>query len=134
RKRWIFQQYVQQLADIPDFQFNAEPPEVVNGAWITAVVFGRRHRKSKQQAMQELAALGVPSRPFVYPLSSLPAYRGKEDTCRARNPVAYDISPRGITLPGALNLPKEQIDFGCHGLRSILDPAQAAPSATGAAA
>ena len=40
----------------------------------------------------------------------------------------------GINLPGALNLTQEQIDFVCHGLRSILDPAQAAPSANGAAA
>lgn len=120
RKRWIFQQYRERLAGIPDIQLNAEPEGVVNSVWITALVFGKSHGLSKTEAMAKLLALGLPSRPFFYPLSSLPAYPGMEGIYRPRNPRAYDISARGINLPGALNLDEEQIDAVCQGIRSIL--------------
>jgi perosamine synthetase len=120
KKRWILGTYKQKLADVPDVGFNAEPPHIVNGAWITALVLGESHRLSKHQFMEKLQAVGVPSRPFFYPLSSLPAYPGAEVVYRQKNPVAYDVSSRGINLPGALNLTEEQIDFVCRGIRGVL--------------
>ena len=120
KKRWILQQYRDKLADVPDIQLNDERPGVVNGVWITALVFGTRHRMTKDRALKELAALGLPTRPFFYPLSSLPAFEGCESVYRPRNPCAYDISARGINLPGALNLEEEQIDAVCAGIRTIL--------------
>jgi perosamine synthetase len=64
--------------------------------------------------------LGLPARPFFYPLSSLPAYEGAESVYRSRNPIAYDISVRGINLPGALIMTEEQIEKVANGVRSIL--------------
>jgi perosamine synthetase len=120
KKRWIWQKYMEKLADVSDLHFNAEPEGVSNSVWITALVFGKRHGLTKAEAMKRLEALGLPSRPFFYPLSCLPAYPGAEATYRARNPLAYDISARGINLPGALNLKEEQIDAVCQGIRKIL--------------
>jgi perosamine synthetase len=120
KKRWIWHKYMEKLADVPDLHFNAEPDGVSNSVWITALVFGKRYGLTKAEAMKRLEALGLPSRPFFYPLSCLPAYPGAEATYRARNPVAYDVSARGINLPGALNLTEEQIDAVCGGLRKIL--------------
>lgn len=119
-KRAIWQRYRERLADIGDLEFNAEPEGVYNSVWITALVFGKSHRMDKPTAMAELEKIGVPSRPFFYPLSSLPAYPGQETTFRPRNPRSYDIASRGINLPGALNLTDDQIDFVCDGIRKIL--------------
>lgn len=120
RKRWILKCYQEKLADIEDLEFNTEPEGGVNGAWNPALVFGKNHNTTKFDAMDKLKALDLPSRPFYYPLSSLPAYPGCEPIYRPRNPRAYDISVRGICLPGAYVLTEEQIDMVCNGIRNIL--------------
>ncbi len=120
RKKGQLRVYRERLNDIDDIELNPEPEGGVNGAWITTVVFGKSHNLTKQEAMKKLIKIGIPSRPFFYPLSSLPAYPG----CRAKyeplNPVAYDISQRGINLPGAANLTEDQMDRICEGIKTIL--------------
>jgi perosamine synthetase len=120
KKREIWQMYKERLADIEDIEFNAEPEGVFNSVWITAMVFGRSHNLSKQEAIDRLAEINVPARPFFYPLSSLPAYPGLEEKYRPLNPNAYDISARAINLPGALNLTEDQIDFVCDGIKKVV--------------
>ena len=120
RKRWIYESYKERLADIPDIELNAEPQGVFNGVWITALVFGHSHGMTKSESMRLLQERGIPARPFFYPLSALPAYPGAEQRYRSRNPKAYDISSRGINLPGALSLSIDQIDDVCEGVKAIL--------------
>ena len=120
KKRWIFESYKKKLGDIEDIQFNAEPEGVFNSVWITGLLIGKSYNMSKLEAMDKLKALGLPTRPFFYPLSSLPAYPGCEAVYRPRNPRAYDICARGINLPGALIMTEEQIDVVCAGIRKIL--------------
>jgi perosamine synthetase len=120
KKRWILGRYRELLADIPDIELNPEPEGGVNGVWITALVAGRSHGLTKQDMMQQLNAMDLPSRPFFYPLSSLPAFPGSEERYRSANPRAYDISSRGINLPGALILTDEEIVRYCHGLQRML--------------
>jgi perosamine synthetase len=120
KKRQQLKMYKEKLKDIPDIQFNPEPPGGVNGAWITGLVFGKSHKITKLDAMEKLMKLGLPARPFFYPLSSLPAYPGFREKYEKLNPVAYDVSARGINLPGAANLTEEQMDKFCDGIRIIL--------------
>jgi len=120
RKRWIFNSYKQKLSDIEDLQFNDEPEHVYNSVWITGLVFGKSHNMSKADAMSKLDEIGIPSRPFFYPMSSLPGFQGNEKENQRLNPRAYDISSRGINLPGALITTEDQIDAVCNGIRTIL--------------
>jgi perosamine synthetase len=113
--------YKERLSDVDDIELNPEPEGVVNGAWITAVVFGKSYNLTKHDAIEKLAKLGLPVRPFFYPLSSLPAYPDCQKKYEPLNPVAYDISLRGINLPGAANLTEEQIDRICDGIKVILN-------------
>jgi perosamine synthetase len=120
RKRWIYECYKQRLAETEDLEFNAEPAHIFNSVWITGLVFGNSHKLTKQDAMARLEKLGIPSRPFFYPLSSLPAFPGYEALYKESNRRAYDISSRGINLPGALNLTEDQIDAVADGIKTIL--------------
>jgi len=121
KKREIFHMYKERLKDIEDLQFNYEPEWIFNSVWVTGLVFGKSHNMSRVDAIKKLEAIGVPSRPFFYPLSFLPAYPDyDENEYRKRNPVAYDISSRGINLSCALNLTEGQIDVICDGIRKIL--------------
>jgi perosamine synthetase len=120
RKRLQLQMYRERLSEIDNIELNPEPPGGVNGAWITGLVFGKSHNMTKLKAIEEAAKLGVPLRPFFYPLSSLPAYPGFREKYEPLNPTAYDISARGVNLPCAANLTERQIDKICDGIKTIL--------------
>jgi len=120
KKRWIFENYKERLGDIEDIQFNPEPEGGFNSVWITGLLIGESYNLTKVQAMERLQVLGLPTRPFFYPLSSLPAYPGQKEIHCQRNPIAYDICNRGINLPGALIMTESQIDKVCQGVRKIL--------------
>jgi len=104
QKRHFLQMYRDGLKNIDDIQLNPEPEDGINGAWITGLLIGKSHHLTKLEAIDELEKLGIPSRPFFYPLSSLPAYPNQQKKYQTLNPVAYDICERGINLPTAGNL------------------------------
>lgn len=120
KKRWIWQGYKNRLEKVPDILFNPEAEGVYNGVWATALIFGKSHRMSREDALQELPKLGVPTRPFFYPLSSLPAYPGRSAEGKEKNPVAYDVSSRGINLPCALNLTEDDLNTVAAGIKKLL--------------
>lgn len=119
KKRWIWQGFRDRLADVPDILLNPEPQYVKNGVWAPALVFGRSHDMTRDRALQEIPKLGLPVRPFFYPLSSLPAF-DREEEGRRNNPVAYDVSARGINLPCALNLTGADLDRYSAGVKQLL--------------
>jgi len=120
KKRWIWLGFKERLADIPDLLLNPEPAQVYNGVWCPALVFGKSHAMTRDRALAEMPKLGLPVRPFFYPLSFLPAFPGREARGRKSNPVAYDTSERGINLPCALNLTEDDLDIYARGLRRLL--------------
>lgn len=120
RKRWIWKGYAARLSDISGVSLNPEPSNVRNSVWNTALIFDRSTGMGRDKAMLELPKLGVPVRPFFYPLSSLPAFPGREADGRRNNPVAYDISERGINLPCALNLTEADLDTVSVGIHRLL--------------
>ena len=120
KKRWILRSYREKLAGIPDLFLNPEPNNVINGAWCTALVFGKSHNITREQAMDGFKKLGLPARPFFFPLSSLPAYGSRDEEGRSKNPTAYSVSGRGVNLPSALNLDEESIDKVCAGVRRLV--------------
>ncbi|MBW1672187.1 MAG: DegT/DnrJ/EryC1/StrS family aminotransferase [Deltaproteobacteria bacterium] len=120
RKRDQLLFYKTHLSGVEDIELNPEPEGGINGAWITALLFGKSHDITKQEAIKRLAELGIPVRPFFYPLSSLPAYPGCRERYEPRNPLSYDICSRGINLPGAANLTEDQQKRVCNGIKTML--------------
>jgi len=120
KKRWIWQGFCERLSDIPDILLNPEPEHVKNGVWATALVFGKTHGMTRDVALEELPKLGVPTRPFFYPLSSLPAFPRREKDARKNNKVAYHTSEHGINLPCALNLTENDLDVVSKGIHDLL--------------
>jgi perosamine synthetase len=119
KKRWIWKGFAQRLSEIPDLLLNPEPPHVKNGVWAPALVFGKSHGMTRDKALIEIPKMGLPVRPFFYPLSSLPAYSNTE-AGRVHNPVAHDVSARGINLPCALCLTESDLDRYSEGIYKLL--------------
>ena len=119
-KRTQLKLYKEELSSINDLRFNTEPPQGINGAWITTLVFGNDLNITKENALEFLNTREIPARPFFYPLSSLPAYGGQGDHMQEVNPISYNVSNRGINLPGAMNISKKEIKYICNQLKKLL--------------
>lgn len=122
-KRHLLERYRQAFSDVEDVHLNPEPPGGRNGAWCTALIFGRSHKVEKEYVIERLEHAGHQGRPFFYPLSSMPAYGGTTPEKEARNPVAYDLSRRGICLPAAFITTDEQLLDYCNAVRAIIGKA-----------
>ena len=122
RKRQIFSWYQRHLAGVEGVALNAESPGTRNSYWMVTIVLDARHQLPKLRLMELLDHKGIDTRPFFFPLSSLPAYRhlGGEETWRARNPTAYRLSEGGLNLPSALNLTEEQVGRVCQAVKDCL--------------
>jgi len=124
KKREIFSWYRKHLSSIEDICLNQENENVENGAWATSLVFGKSHNMSKEKMIEELTKLELPTRPFFQPLSSQPGYMKKGFNIKEykiKNPVAYNVSSRGITLPSAFELTEELAKEYCDGIKNILE-------------
>ncbi len=119
-KRKQLNMYRERLLEIKDIFLNPEPEGGINGAWITSLVFGKSHKLNKIDVIKKLEKMDIPARPFFYPLSSLPAYPMARSKYEPMNSVAYDISSRGINLPGSAILTDEQIDHVCNGVKKLI--------------
>jgi perosamine synthetase len=100
KKREIFNWYKELLKDIP-CQLNPEYENTKNSYWLPTVVFDKSLNFDRNAFFQLCKDNGIDSRPFFFPLSSLPMF---ED--RKGNIVSYDIFERGINLPSYHDLEK----------------------------
>ena len=100
KKREIFNWYKELLKDIP-CQLNPEFEHTKNSYWLPTVVFDKYLNFDREAFFELCKENGIDSRPFFFPLSSLPMF---ED--RKGNIVSYDIFERGINLPSYHDLEK----------------------------
>jgi len=121
RKREIFGWYQSALDRASGITLNAEPDATTNSVWMVTAVMDAALGWRKEDLADALAADGIDTRPFFYPLSSLPAYADSPQVAVAakRNLIAYDISPRAINLPSALSLTEDQVGFVCDRLTRL---------------
>ncbi len=119
RKREIFEWYQNALAGVTGLTLNAEPAGTHNSYWMVTVILDPQLGLGKERLIKMLSEKGIDSRPFFYPLSSLPAYAGlaQIQEMQERNRCSYTISPFGVNLPSALNLTRAQVQHICTTLK-----------------
>jgi perosamine synthetase len=65
-----------------------------------------------------LAAEGVDTRPFVYPVHTLPPYT--ETAAAGSFPVAEQLSAGGLNLPTSALLLREDVEYVCEALHAAV--------------
>ena len=122
RKREIFGWYKDYLGGVHGITLNAEPKGTRNSYWMVTVLFDQDLEIDKRSAAEYLWEAGIDVRPFFHPLSDLPAYQDSSDAERARaeNTVSYDVCGRGLNLPSAMSLTKEQVAHVSKTLKQLL--------------
>ncbi|MDP3954690.1 MAG: DegT/DnrJ/EryC1/StrS family aminotransferase [bacterium] len=108
KKRKIFSWYKKYLSKVPGVSLNVERQGTKNAYWMVTAVFDKKYKINKENLIKKLAKCNIQSRPFFYPLSSLPAIRTKVNT-----PVSYDVSSRAINLPCGQNITKADVGTVC---------------------
>jgi perosamine synthetase len=128
RKREIFSWYQEELGDLPGVSLNAETAGAVNSYWMTTVVWDAALGVSKVELAAQLRERGIDTRPFFYPLSSLPAYQNSPHAAIARQQhhAAYRVSPHGLNLPSSFRLTRDEASVVAGHLRHLLQQASAA--------
>lgn len=105
KKRQIFSWYADLLKDIPA-RMNPEYPNTKNSYWLPTLIFDKSINFDRDAFFEFMKSKNIDSRPFFYPLSSLPMFDRQK-----QNLVAYDIYSRGINLPSFHDLTFDEAEF-----------------------
>lgn len=114
RKRAIAEQYADELADVPGITMAGEAEGTTSVFWMVSALIDPPCALNRDALVIALRAEGIDSRPFFHPLDTLPPYRSERPA-----PVALDLSRRGINLPSAPTLTREQVSRICGTLRRL---------------
>ncbi|MEZ4865293.1 MAG: DegT/DnrJ/EryC1/StrS family aminotransferase [Caldilineaceae bacterium] len=114
RKREIAQQYSAALADLPGVTLPVERPDYTNVYWMYSILVDTPYPLTRDELMVALHEQNIDSRPFFYPLDTLPPYR-TATPC----PIALHLSRHGLNLPSAPALTAEQVDRICAVIRKL---------------
>ncbi len=101
---------------------NSEVPNTISSYWMVTAVAQNPNAMYKEDLMAALGKHEIDSRPFFYPLSSLPANRDflSALVTASRNQASYDISPFGVHSPCGYHVTEEQVALVCDALKETL--------------
>jgi len=103
KKREIFHYYHQHLNQLK-IQMNVEQSNVYNSYWLPTIVF-QYEGFQRDEFFKECYTKNIDSRPFFYPLSSLPMFKSRKE-----NINAYDLYSKGINLPSFHDITFNELD------------------------
>jgi len=115
RKRWINETYHHYLDDVTEVQVSTEKPRCKSIHWMTSIEIADIDNDRRLEIIRLLKERNIDSRPVFYPISSMPMFASKPD-----NKVAYRVGHSSINLPSGHNISKEQIEYICKALITIL--------------
>jgi len=124
KKRAIFRWYAEAFEGRTDVTLNHATAGVSSSYWMTTLLLPREPEgPTKDDLQRHLAERGIDSRPMFHPLSSLPAYRGTPAAVTAvgHNRVSYALAPRGINLPSALCLTRQDVIRVADAVKAFVD-------------
>lgn len=114
QKKGVFELYKDCL-NIEGIVLNQQKEWAKNVYWMVCILVNDSVGVSRDELMKRLRERGIDTRPFFYPMTELPMYGGKPI-----NPVAKDISKRGINLPSSSNLSREDVSYIYQGIKEAI--------------
>lgn len=106
--------YRRRLASIPGLTLTPEAPWAHNVYWMYSVLIEDDFGLNRDEVRNRLRAANIDSRPFFYPVHTLPMYNTGQSL-----PVAEALASKGLNLPSGATLTPEQIDYICDTLASL---------------
>jgi perosamine synthetase len=107
--------YNHRLADIPGLTLPPAMPWAENVYWMYSVIVEDEFGMERDDLRAGLRQAGIDTRPFFYPIHTLPMYNAGQSL-----PVAENLGRRGLNLPSGATLTLDQIDFICDTLATLV--------------
>jgi perosamine synthetase len=121
RKRWIGAQYSGRLAGVAGLQLPMPRTAYADNIyWVFGVVLEDSVPFDAAEAMRRLAARGIGTRPFFWPMHDQPVFRKLGLFADESHPNAERLARRGFYLPSGLALSETQIDMVAAAVREIM--------------
>ncbi|MCM2333251.1 MAG: DegT/DnrJ/EryC1/StrS aminotransferase family protein [Anaeromyxobacteraceae bacterium] len=122
RKRELGRRYRAALGGVRGIEVAPERTAYAeNLNWVFGLVLDERVPFDAAEAMRRLAALGVGTRPFFYPLHRQPFFGDR--FAGLSLPVSERLGERGLYLPSGLALTDAQVDRAAAALRAVVGEA-----------
>ena len=126
QRRQIAVWYQKYLTGTPELILPVEREWAYNVYWLYSVVLSDTSQVTRDMVQERLADKGIDTRPFFYPVHTLPPYlhivNGQSF------PVAERISANGINLPTWAGLTEDQVLHVSRSLKGALQPEDDAQS------
>lgn len=106
--------YQKRLQNIQELILPANKSWAKNVYWLFSVVLSDVTTKNRDIVMADLATMGIETRPFFYPMHTLPPYEQVEGS--SVFPVAEKLAGRGLNLPTWAGLTEEDVTYICDSL------------------
>jgi perosamine synthetase len=106
--------YSRRLAEIPGLTLPPEAKWAENVYWMYSVLVEEAFGIDRDSLRLKLREAGIETRPFFYPVHTLPMYQTGQSL-----PVAEALARRGINLPSGATLTPEQIDYICDIINNL---------------
>jgi perosamine synthetase len=116
KKRLIFNWYKDAFKNESRFLLNPEPQYARNSYWMPTIVFDKNLGIDREKLFVFLKNNNIDTRPFFYPLSSLPMFEEKKS-----NEISYDIYNRGINLPSYHDITIEEVKLICELIKGFIN-------------
>lgn len=122
KKRQIYEWYRHSFEGIKGLKLNCQADHIKNTYWMVTVILDPSFGFTKEQIIDLMKEENISTRPFFYPLSSLPAYAHLDNVRAAseKNIVSYKLSPYGINLPCGMDMTEEKVARVSKKLISII--------------
>ncbi|MBW1764923.1 MAG: DegT/DnrJ/EryC1/StrS family aminotransferase, partial [Deltaproteobacteria bacterium] len=75
----------------------------------------------RNQVMEKLESLGIPSRPYFTPIHLQPFYKDRFGYQTGDYPETEIAGEQCLALPFSSVMPEDQVEFVCEAMKSILD-------------
>ena len=108
KKRGIAKLYSEELKDLEEKKLITLHPETSWAKcvyWMYSILIEDKFGMNRDELMKKLEENGIETRPFFYPMHVMPPHKNN-----GKFPVAEEISRKGINLPSAVGLIRENIE------------------------
>jgi perosamine synthetase len=104
KKRRIARIYNQSLKDVEGLELPPEMPWAKSVYWMYSILVTNNFRIDRTSLIEKLANSDIDSRPFFYPIHTMPPYIENKEY-----PIAEKLSKEGLNLPSSVKLSDDDI-------------------------
>ena len=114
KKKEIFKWYENELGYLKNVKLNFQKDGYKNVFWMICIEVIGYCEKERDELILKLKEKAIDGRPYFYPISDLPMYKGRNTI------VTHRVSQRGFNLPSYFDITKVEVKYICNTLKELL--------------